>query len=247
MTERYEIGGNLPPSMSVTAGEVMRDLSSWMAEHPIIATDEEARESKVYLDRAKLCIADLEDEREKLVRPLNAEVQRINDVYRSPRTLLERVLNELKNRVSAFIRQEEEKRQRIAEEARRKAEAAELAAREAERVEQERIANISSGELGVDVAAAIEDADKAFNDYKRAERQAALAERETKVKIAGGFGRAISNRNKETLIVKDAVKAVTAMADNEGIHEAIIKAARSYRSLRNQLPPGVISETERKL
>ena len=240
-------GHNKPPDMTATAVETMRDLSDWMAENPVIQSMENAREAKVFIDRAKLCIKDLEDERDGKVRPLNEQVKEINAYYKGPRSSLETVLSELNARVAAFVLAEERKREAAAREAARIAAEAEARAREAERLEQEALASAASGELGVDVAAHVTDADDAFKEYERANRQAALAERETHVKIGGGFSRSISLRSKETLVVTDPIAALNDLGLTEDISEAIVKTARAYRKLRGKLPTGVISETREEL
>lgn len=237
-----EAGHNQPPDMTVTAVETGKDISAWMAENPVIQTEESAREAKLFLDRGKLCIQDLEDERSAKVQPLNTRVAEINGYYRSPRETLNRILGELRGRLTIFAKQEEAKRIAAAEEARRKAEAAEAAAREAERLEQERLANAAAGELGVDVAATIEAADQAFAEYEKTSRQAAIAEKESHVKIAGGLSRAVSLRKKETLFVTDPQKAIAALGLTTEINEALLKSARTYRKLYNNLPPGISSE-----
>src|SRR5512143_4346164 len=109
--------------MTATAGETAKDLSDWMAENPVIETEDQAREAKVYIDREKLCIQDLEAERDGKVRPLNEEVKKINEYYRSPRELVGKVLGELSKRIRDYIQQEEQIRATAAAEAKRKAEA----------------------------------------------------------------------------------------------------------------------------
>jgi hypothetical protein len=242
-----KIGDNNPPSMATTAGEVANDLSGWMANHPVIQTEAEARESKVFVDRAKLCIQDLEAERDNLVRPLNAEVQRINGHYRSPRSLLERVLDELKARLATFLRAEEQKRVQAADEARARAEEAERIAREAERVEKDRIADAAAGEIDIDVASLSRDADQAFSAYEKATRQAELAERETRVRIGGGFQRALGLKTETTLVVMDEVLALKDMGLTEYIKEAMIKSARAYKKLHGKYPQGIEAQTQRKV
>ena len=246
MAERHEIGGNNPPDQTVTAAETMRDISDWMAEHPVIE-EAHAREAKLFIDRGKLAIQDLEAERDSKVRPLNEQVKEINAYYKAPKVQLETVIRELASRIDSFIRAEEQKRIEAAREAARIAEEAEHRAREAERLEQDAMRSANTGELGVDVASAVVEADDAFRAYQKAERQAAIAEKETKAKIGGGFGRAISLRTKETLLVTDAIDAIHAIGVTESITEAILTSARAYRKLHGKLPAGVISETERKV
>jgi len=111
-----EVGHNLPPSMTTTAGEIMRDLSGWLSEHPVIQDETEAKEAKIFIDRARLGLKDLEDERVNLVKPLNQQLEQINEHYRQPRDTLRKVLDELERRVTGFLTAEEARhRQDIAE------------------------------------------------------------------------------------------------------------------------------------
>lgn len=242
-----EIGHNQPPDMAATAGETTQDLSGWMAENPVIQTEEQARAAKVFIDRGNNCVKDLEDERTGKVRPLNEQVSKINDYYRAPRELLERVVDELKSRMDKFLLAEETKRVAAAQEAARLVEQAERVAREAERLEREAIEAASAGELGQDIATRTAEADEAYNAYQKAQRASALAEKETKVRIGGGFTRALSLRTKEKLYITDLVAAVTAMQDSDRIREVVVKAAASYKKVYGKLPPGVEAHVERRI
>ena len=235
---------NNPPDMTVTLGEVVIQLNSWLADHPVISTEDEARDAKVLIDRAKLGIKDLEDERDRKVRPLNNQVAEINAYYRPAKTLAEKVLNEIRRRITDFIAKEEAKRIKIAEEARKLAEAAERQAREAEEREKQASQDADIGVV-VDVAQSVAEADEKFTEYQAASRKAALAEREAKVKIGGGFTRSLSLRTKESLIVKDAISAINAIGMTPDIEAAIIKGARAFRSMHGELPNGVESIMER--
>lgn len=237
-----DIGHNQPPGMIDTAAETAKDISRWMAEMPVIETEEAARDAKLLLDRGKLCIKDLEDERDGKVRPLNEQVKEINEAYKGPRTSLQTIVNILGERIVSFIRVEEQRRLAAANEAARLAAEAEERAREAERLEQDALASANSGELGVDVAAHVDAANSAFRDFEKADRAAAIAEKETHVKIGGGFSRAVSLKQKETLIVMNPVVALNEIGLTEDIREAIIKSARAYRKLRGRLPGGVSAE-----
>jgi hypothetical protein len=234
------IGHNAPPSMVDTAGETMRDISAWLSENVVI-TEDTAKEAKVYVDRGKLALKDLDDERDSKVRPLNERVKEINDYYRPAKETLTRTLDALGERVSEFLKEEKRKREEAAREAARIAEDAERKAREAERLEQEALGSNSSGELGVDIAAHVVEADNAFRDFEKAQRAALLAERETRVRIGGGFSRAIGLKKKETLTVTDVVTAIEDLGHTKDIDEAIIKGARAYRKLHGKLPNGVES------
>jgi hypothetical protein len=249
-----DIGHNQPPTLFSFATDTMRALSDWMAEKPQISSEDDAREAKLLLDRAKNCAADIEAERVALVTPLNEQLDAINDKYKSVHNkdgrkpgLLDKVVNELKSRVTAFLQIEEDKRLAIAEAKRREAEEAERIAREAWQRQQEAIANAHAGELGVDVTQVVVEADRSLKDFEKAEREAARADRDTHVKIGGGWGNAASLRSKETLIVVSYNKAITAIGKNEKIETAILSAARDYRKLTGNLPEGVIAETTRTL
>ena len=241
------MGHNRPPDMTETAKETMAALSKWMEEHPVIGSEEDAKEAKVYIDRGRLCIKDVEAERDGLVRPLNTKVKEINEHYRGSRETLQKILNEIEGRITIFLREEERKRQEIAEAARLAAEAAESRAREAEAVERERIESARSGELGVDIAEATSVADSLFSEHERASRFAARADRDTKVKVGGGFSRAISLKTVETLVVIDAYAAMRDMGVTDDIRDAILKSARAYRKVFEELPAGIEIQTERKV
>jgi hypothetical protein len=218
--------------------QTMKDISAWMAENPVI-NSESSKEAKLFLDRGKLAIQDMEDERKKRVGPLNDEVKEINNSYRPVAARISKVVDTLSDRLTAFIKEE----RRIREEANRVAAGlareAEIKAREAERLEREAIESANHGELGVDVAAHVADADIAFRDFEKSQRAAALTEKETHVKITGGFSRAVSLKTKETLVVVDAQAALQEMGANDEIKEAILKLAREYRRATGDLPPGV--------
>jgi hypothetical protein len=247
MSDREITGGNNPPDMAITVGEVTKDLSDYMAENPVVETDEQARESKLFIDRATLAIADLEAERKGINRPFEEKVKANNDHYRGPRSLLEGVLSELKSRFDTFLRGEEDKRRRVAVEAQRIADEAERIARSAEDREKRQIENSLSGELGVDIAGAITEADQRFAEFTKAAHQAAIAERETKVRIGGGFRRALSLRDKDTIVVEDPIEAIKDIGlTNEIILEAIRKSARAYKKVFGRFPKGITVYTERK-
>lgn len=242
-----EIGHNNPPSMIETAGETAKAISDWMAECPVIETAESAREAKVFLDRGKLCLKDLDDERDGKVRPLNEKVKEINETYRSPRGIIQEIIRTLNLRLLPFITEEKRIRIEAAKEAARISEEAEQKARDAERDEQDALGRASSGELGIDIASLVAEADSAFREFEKAERAAAIAEKETKVKIGGGFSRSISLRKKETLSVINPAEAITEIGLTKDIAGAIIKGARAFKKLIGRLPRGISSEMTEEL
>jgi hypothetical protein len=238
---------NNPPDMTIMAQDVMKDLNEWLSENPVIQTEENAREAKLFLDRGKLAIKDLEDEREGKVRPLNEQVKGINQYYRGPRETLSRVIEELQSRLGAFIRAEEERRIHAAEAAHQRAEEAERAARDAERLEQDAKEEAAAGVVGVNVGDSIKAADDAFKEYERLTRASALAEKESHVKIGGGLSRAIGLRNKEILEIVDIIEALDDLGLTSDIREAVLKSARAYRKLHDKLPKGISVYVETKL
>ncbi len=238
---------NSPPDMTITAVEVMNRLNDYLKDNPVIQSEEQAREAKLFLDRGKFCIKDLEDERENNVRPLNEQVRQINDKYRVSREPLKRVLDILGGRLHDYIRQETEKREAIAEAARQKAEEAERLAREAEERERERLVDAAHGEVDIDISQLTTDADAAFSHYQRSQREAALADRSSRVKIGGGIGRAIGLREKETLVLNDAHAALDDIGITEDIIEAVLKGARAFKRLHGKLPKGVSSQSETRI
>lgn len=245
MNREVAPGDNNPPEMLEIARQATRSISEWFAEHPVIASEEEAREIKLQIDRAKLCLRDLEDDRDQKVRPLNEQVNAINSGHRAVRRPLGTLLDHMLEALDLFIKGEEVKRIEAAMEAQRKAREAEEAAREAERLEREQIENAQLGEVGVDIAAAVQEADEAFRDFEKAERDALRAIKDAKVKIAGGFTRAITIKEREVLNVDDAAAAILDMGLSDGVKNAILTSARSFRRLHNRLPNGVSATIER--
>ena len=248
------MGDNNPPGPIEMAESIMRVLSDWMQDHPVIQTEEDARAAKPLIDRAKAAMDELEAERDGKVRPLNEQVAQINAEYKAvhnadpkkPGTF-NKVFNELKSRVAEYLRKEEQKRLAAAAEARRIQEEAERQAREAEAREREALESAAVGEIGVDVAAVTKEADAAFEAFERQSRFADRAERDIRVKLGGGFGASVGLRTAETLQVDDVLKAIVIIGVTERIREVILTEARAYRKANGRLPDGISATTERKL
>lgn len=242
-----EIGHNQPPGMIESAAETLKDISAWLAERPIITGEADAREAKLMADRGKLAIKDLEDERKAQTVPLDRQLEEINARYRGPKNSLKSILDILSSRLTVFLQEEERKRIEAANQARRLAAEAEAKAREAERLEKEAMDAAAVGELDIDIGRVSATADAAFADYKKADRQAVIAERDTHVKLGRGLtGRSGSLRSVEILKVVDAAAAVRAMDGHEEIIEIIRKAAKQYRKVFGELPPGIESHWEQE-
>jgi hypothetical protein len=254
MTNVATIGHNRPPGPLEYAQFAVADLSAFLKETPVIQDEKEALSGGAFLERMRKTLADIEDERDSKVRPLNEQVSAINAQYKAvhntdpkkPGTA-DRLLLELKRRLTDYARAEEDRRAQEAERARLAAAEAERLAREAERIEAETKANATVGEI-TNVAEAIIAADRTFADFERAQREAARAERDVTVRIGSSMGgRSMMMRTTETLVLESYGRAIKAIGPNDKIREAILSAARDYRKLNGALPDGVSVETTRKL
>lgn len=240
-----DIGHNRPPSAIDDAQACSKSLSDYLAAHPVVQTEDDARKAKLFLDRGTNTLAELEAAEKKETAPLYKSWKAAIAKYKPATDHLTKIIDQVKARLTVFARAEEERRVAAAEAARKIAEEAERVAREAERVEAEAKENASLGEVGVDVGAAIETADTTFSQFERANRVAELAERDSHVRIGGGLGRVSTLRTKETLVLEDAVKAIAETGVTEKIREAVLSSARDYRKLHGKLPTGVKATTER--
>lgn len=239
-------GHNRPTAAGIVADQLER-LGSFLADHPVIQSHEEAIEAAKLSKLAGNALKDLDDERQKKVRPLNDQVGRINLEHKDAIAPLKAVLAKLDERVSAFARAEEARQRQEAAEARQRADEAAKAAAEAARVQREADENAAAGELGVDLVAATVNEQTAAKDAARADRDAQRAERNIGVRLPTGLGRATSLRAKEVLTVVDPIAAITEIGLTPDISEAILSGARAYRKLKNRLPAGIATATERSI
>jgi hypothetical protein len=253
--ERFGMGHNMPPEPTVIerAEDAMLALSSFLNNVPVIAEGEHLVNAKRLVENSRGIMAEMEAERDELVRPLNEQVAGINAKYKSihnadskkPGTF-DRVLGELKARLTAYAVAEEAKREAAAAEARIVAEQAEAAAREAERLEQQAKMDASVGVIDTGVADAIAQADEAFSEYEHASRFAARAEKATTFRIGDGRGKSLGMRTEKTLHLESYSKAIKAIGPNDKIRDAVLSAARDYKKLHGKLPDGVTETSERK-
>jgi hypothetical protein len=241
------IGDNGPPSPIELTREALADLSRFLTNTPVIQTEDNARDAALFVERSRKTLQDLDDARKREVGPLNEQVKAINEQFKAAREPMEKVLGLLRSRLTDYAAREEARRFREAEEKRKAAELAEAEARRAEELEREAKDNATFGEI-VDVAEKVVQADQAFSDFQKADRAAALAERNTPVRLSSQLGgRAISMRTKETLVLDDAAMALAVIGVTEKLRDAILSAARDYRRLNNALPDGVSAKIERAI
>lgn len=241
------IGHNQPPSPIDMAREALADLNLFLTNTPVVETVEQAKSGALFVERTRKSLQDMEDARKAETAPLNEAAKAINERYRTAMSPIAGLLNELRTRLTDFACKEEARRIRAAEEARLRAEALEMDARRAEEAEREAKTNATFGEI-VDVAEKVVEADQAFSRFQKADRAAAVAERDSVVRLPSQLGgKALSLRVKETLIVDNALKAISEIGSHPKINEAIASAAREYRRQYGRLPSGVRAETTREI
>lgn len=241
------VGHNRAPGPIDSAKEAMGELGAWLKEHPVIQSPQEAKDGGAYVERTRIALGDMEAERTEKVAPLNKELAGINGAYRLVREPLEKVLKELRRRLTDYATAIEAARIAEANRLRQEAEAKEAAAREAERLEQDAIASVDVGECA-DVGAAITEADQAFGEFAKANRQAAVAERNVPVRIGSVMGgKALSMRTRRVLVIEDACKALKALGLTDEISTAILRSAKHFEEAHGELPAGVVETYERSI
>jgi hypothetical protein len=228
------------------AKDATTGLNAFLTDAPKIDAAN-AKEGGAWVERVRIALAELEDERKSKADPLYARWKAVGEPYSRVAKPLERLFGELKRRVSEHFNAVEAARRAEAERLRAEAEAKERAAREAEAREADAIAAVDVG-VCEDYGDAIEKADEAFADYRVADRDAARAERDVTARITSIVGgRPVSMRTKRVLVVDDPVAAVKAMWPNERIEDAIRKAAKDFEDAFGELPAGVTATHERGL
>lgn len=246
MTALAIIGHNAPPLAGIVQDQLDR-LGSWLSEHPVIQTREEAIEAAKLSKLAGNALADLDDERKAKVRPLNEQVGRINTEHKEAIAPLKAILAKLDERVSAFAKAEEARQRAAALTARLAAEEAAQAAREAAERAREADENAEAGEVGVDLVSATTDEQAAFAAAAKAARNADRAERNIGVRLPTGLGRATSLRTSTILTVTDPVAAINEIGLTPNLSAAIIAAAKAFKALKGRLPAGIEATTERSI
>lgn len=246
MSALAAIGHNAPPLAGIVQDQLDR-LGSWLSEHPVIQTREEAIEAAKLSKLAGNALADLDDERKAKVRPLNDQVGRINTEHKDAIAPLKTILAKLDGRLTAFAQAEEQRQRAAAIAARLAAEEAAQAAREAAERAREADENAEAGEVGVDLVSATTDEQAAFATAAKAARNADRAERNIGVRLPTGLGRATSLRTSTTLTVTDPVAAINEIGLTPNLSAAIITAAKAFKALKGRLPAGIETTTDRSI
>lgn len=244
---RAVIGGNNPPEPTAIerAEPSIEALRDFLNANPVVSTEDEARTGKSALDNAAAAFKSMEAERKSKVDPLNAEVKTINLEYfrlhnADKKTgIWDKIFADARRRISDYALELERQRFQAEEAARRIAEEASRLAQEAADREREAREEAAAGTCDVSLDAAIETADTLSQQAIRARWNVQRTEAQTKVRITGGSGRAISLQDHETLTLTDWKAAIEDVGVTDEIADAIVKAARAYRKENGKLPRGV--------
>jgi hypothetical protein len=253
---REVIGGNFPPIETAIdrAKPIAEELGVFLSDNPVLSNEDEVRSAKELRDRFARALRAVDDERKLKVDPLREQVDAINAVYhkfhnsdRKRPGIWDKLQAQLWKGMSDYALELERLRFEAEQQARREAEEAAEAARAAAEAEAQAREEAASGVCGVDLAGVIEEAKTTSDVAIRADWTARRAERESKVRITGGGGKAVSLKDHETLHVTDWKAAIEEMGLSKGIADEIIKSARAYRKLTDALPTGVEATFNRSL
>lgn len=245
---RVRLGANNPPTPIDDARPAYLRIATFLKDNPVVETEQTAFTANEELAIGKAHLKSLGDAQSAEADPLYSQWKAARAKYQGAIDGMSKIIGEVADRLKAFMLAEEARRQREADEKRRIAEEAERAAHEAERLEQEARDNAAVGEVGVDVAAAIEQADTEFDAFKKAKREADVAQKDANVRLRSRFAtKATTLKNKEILIVENAANALAALGLTEKIEEAILSSARAYRMVKGELPDGVLAKHERTI
>jgi hypothetical protein len=233
-------GHNRPPADPVQEARIAWSAATAFLESaPAILDADSASAMKLFVDRTRKTIKDVEAAQKAKSKPLHDAWKKALAEFAPAIAGLTKVCTELTGRLRVYALAEEARRAAEAEAARAAAAEAERIAREAEAKERELL---EQGEAVDPVVA-----DEAFAAFEAASRVAAVAQRETHVKISGGDAPALSLRTYKTLVLTDVTAALLALGVTDKIREAILSSARDYRTRFGQLPFGVIEEENRRV
>lgn len=255
-------GNNNPPPASAlnSAKDALTALSAFLKEYPVIQGTEAAKRGADFIKATRNALADARAARDAETAPFNdklAKIRKLYDIVRDKTKTnaggaLEQAYNLLRKRMTDYADAVETARRAEADRLRREAEEKERIAREAEAQEQDAIASAEVGEC-TDVGAAIEHADATFTDFRRADRQAVIAERSVPVRLVSTLGGpVVSMRTVEVLFISNIADAIKEIIISDGeippkLADAVLSCARDYRKAHGELPAGIGSKQERSI
>jgi hypothetical protein len=231
------------------AAEAFAELKAWMTETPVIQTPATAKLGADWKHRTSIALKGADDERDAKVRPLNEKVKAENAKYKAVTKPLTDLFDQLRARLTAHERAETAKREAAAALVRQQAEEAARIAQEAEAQLAEAVDDAAQG-AEADVGSAIEAVEAAMHEAGRLQRQAAVAERDSHVRIPSAMGRAVSARTYRELIVADveaAILAIRHMGLTERLADAICLEAKAFKATWGELPEGVTENVEKRI
>lgn len=233
---------NPPASASIEMAETAaKALADFLSAHPVIDASNEAALKIVY-DRANLAKRDLDDADDTETKPLYRKWQDALAKYKPCRAKLDSLLSDAGGRIQSYLRAKKAEADRVAEAAR--LEAARLVA-EADAAIAAHDEAVEDSKVGVivDMNATLDEANRKVEEAQRALRSEARAERDTAVKLKGGFDRGIGLKApKKVLRLENFNDAISEIGLTSDITEAVFKAARAYKKLHGRLPKGIAEE-----
>lgn len=244
-----DAGHNNPPSRLEYAADAFTELSAFLKDKPVIQSEHEARAGVALKERTLVAIKEARNERETKTSPLRERLNAIFSAYElvKDKGPLETAYGILRKRLTTYATAIEDARIAEANRLRLEAEERERIAREAEAAEAAAIAGADVGEC-TDVGAAIEQADVAFSSFRRADKQAAIAEKNVPVRFASALGgRSQAMRNVEVLMLDNIDAAIKVLGITDKIRDAVLSSARDFRKEFDELPAGIIATYERSL
>jgi hypothetical protein len=230
---------------------IYKGAAAFLEQNPVIDSEELAQQATQWRSNLKSALKAMGDAKEAMCKPLWQSWQDGLAIWKKPISTVEKLEKEVSDRLKSFLLAEDAKRQAALAEARRLEREAEEAARKAEAAEKEAIDNAKVGEC-VDVAGATRAADAEFEKFQAAEAAAREAARNAKVRTRGAYDeRATSLRTQKTLRVADAGAAFKALwpgYGDKGLSAAFLTAARQYRKDNGgALPAGIVEDEEKVL
>lgn len=242
-------GDNNPPGPLDHARDAFAELSEFLKETPVIEAEAQAKTASAIKERTLIALNEARADRETKSRPLRDRLNAIFATYElvKDKGPLESAYGILRKRLTNYANAIEAARIAQAEKLRAEAAERERLAREAEAAEADAIAGADVGEC-TDVGAAIEQADQAFSDFRRADKTAAIAERAVPLRFHSVMGgKTQSMRTVEVLVIENIDLAIKTLGITDKIRDAILSSARDFRKEFDELPTGVTATFERSL